>query len=373
MNPEAKKYQRIKNRLFAINLFFSLLILLVAIVSGLSLWLKISLGRWTSNLALLNGLYITALSLAFYILGFPLEFYEGYILEHRFKLSNQGVVSYLKDNFKKSIISIVIALVATFFLYLFLEKFAQIWWILASLGWFFLSVILAKITPTVFIPLFYKYLPLKDTELRRKIMALFTDANTKLKDVYMIDFSSKTKKLNAAVAGFGNSRRVILTDNLLNELSHDEILSIVAHELGHYKNKDTIKTLFFGASVTSVLFFISSIVLKRSFSFFGYSGLSDIAGFPLFALIMLILGLFVLPIQNGFSRHLEVRADFFSLSQTRAYGAFISMMEKLELKNLADANPGRFTEIMLYTHPPIGRRIKLAEKLKEEYKNTLRS
>lgn len=367
MNPEAKKYQRIKNRLFIINLFFSLLILLIIIVSGISLWLKTGLGRWTSNLTLLKGLYITALSLAFYILGFPLEFYEGYLLEHRFKLSNQGVVSYLKDNFKKSIISLVIALVATQFLYFFLEKFAQIWWILASLGWFSLSVILARITPAVFIPLFYKYLPLKAPELKSKIMALFSEANTKLKDVYMIDFSSKTKKLNAAVAGFGNSRRVILTDNLLDELSQDEILSIVAHELGHYKNKDTIKIILFGAVISSVLFFISNVVLRRSFSFFGYSGIADIAGFPLFALIMLILGLFVLPIQNGFSRYLETKADFFSLSQTRAYDAFISMMEKLELKNLADANPGRFVEIMLYTHPPIAKRIGLAEKLKEEY------
>lgn len=363
---EAKKYQGIKNRLFVINLLFCALILLALMLSGLSLWLKTSLYKFTSNSVLLNGLYISALSLIFYILEFPLEFYEGYLLERRFKLSNQGVAGYLKDNFKSAGISLVIALAATQFLYLFLGKFPRVWWILAALGWLFLTVILAKITPSIFIPLFYKYLPLKDAELRKKIMALFLSAGAALKDVYMIDFSSKTKKLNAAVAGFGSSRRVILTDNLLNELSQDEILSIVAHELGHYKNKDTIKLILFSASITTILFFVSDIILKRSFMFFGYSGISDIAGFPLFALIMLILGLFVLPIQNGFSRHLEVRADSFSLKQTRSPGSFISMMEKLSQKNLADLHPGRFIEIMLYTHPPIAKRIKLAEEFKQK-------
>ncbi|OGX42580.1 MAG: hypothetical protein A3H41_03875 [Omnitrophica WOR_2 bacterium RIFCSPLOWO2_02_FULL_45_28] len=342
------------------------MILLALMVSGLSLWLKTSLCKFTSNSVLLNGLYISALSLIFYILEFPLEFYEGYLLERRFKLSNQAAAGYLKDNFKRAGISFVIASVAAQFLYLFLGKFTRIWWILASLGWFFLTVILAKITPSIFIPLFYKYLPLKDAELRRKIMALFSSASAALKDVHMIDFSCKTKKLNAAVVGFGSSRRVILADNLLQELSHNEILSIVAHELGHYKNRDTIKIILFSASITTILFFVSDIILKRSFMFFGYSGISDIAGFPLFALIMLILGMFVLPLQNGFIRHLETRADFFSLSQTQSPDSFISMMEKLSQKNLADVHPGRFVEIMLYTHPPIAKRIKLAEEFKQK-------
>ena len=117
-------------------------------------------------------------------------------------------------------------------MYLFLARFGRIWWILAAIGWFLLTVVLSKITPNVFIPLFYKYLPLKDEELRRKIKEMFAQTQTPLKDVYMIDFSAKTKKLNAMVAGFGKSRRVILTDNLLAELSQDEILSIVAHEVG---------------------------------------------------------------------------------------------------------------------------------------------
>ena len=190
---------------------------------------------------------------------------------------------------------------------------------------------------------------------------MFANTRTPLRDVYMIDFSSKTKKLNAAVAGFGRGMRVILTDNLLSELSHDEILCIVAHELGHYKNKDTIKIIVFGAIITTVLFFLSDIALRKSFLFFGYTSIADIAGFPLFALIMCILGFLCLPLQNGFIRHLETKADSYSLRLTQMPEVFISMMEKLSAKNLADMNPGRFVEIMLYDHPPIARRIKQAE------------
>ena len=363
-SPEAKQYHRIKIRLFIVNLIFSLAILILIIVSGFSLWLTRGLNSITANSILQNGLYIIILSVMLYVLGFPFEFYEGFILEHQFKLSNQNLAGYLKDNIKKSSISLIIALLAIEVLYLFLARFTSLWWVLAALSWFFLTIVLSKITPNVFIPLFYKYIPLKDEALRNKIKDMFTDARTPLKDVYMIDFSSKTKKLNAAVAGFGKGRRVILTDNLLSELSHDEILCIVAHELGHYKNRDTLKIIVFSALITTILFFLSDIALRRSFSFFGYTSIADIAGFPLFALIMSILGLLSLPIQNGFIRHLETKADTYSLTLIKMPDVFISMMEKLSLKNLADMNPGKLTEIMLYDHPPIAKRIMLAKEFK---------
>ena len=360
-SSEAKEYHKIKNRLFVINLLFSLLILVTLILSGFSSSLKSALSGFSSNTLFLNGLFILVLSLIFYVLGFPLEFYEGFALEHRFKLSNQGLSGYLKDNLKKSLLSLIIGLIAIEVLYLFLGRFAQVWWILAAISWFLLTVVLSKITPNVFIPLFYKYLPLKDEELRQKIKEMFAQSRTPLKDVYMIDFSSKTKKLNAMVAGFGKGRRVILTDNLLAELSHDEILSIVAHELGHYKNRDTIKIIVFSALITGILFFLSDIILRRSFVYFGYSSIADIAGFPLFCLVMLILGLFSLPLQNGFIRGLETKADLYSLRLTQKPEVFVSMMEKLAQKNLADVQPSRFVEFMLYDHPPIGKRIKLAQ------------
>lgn len=362
--PQAKEYHRIKNRLLKVNLIFSFAILLVIVTSGFALWLRSHLLNICANTFILNGIYMAVLGIIFYILGFPLEFYEEFVLEHRFNLSNQSLAGYLKDNIKKSLISFAVSLAAIEFLYLFLEKFTNIWWILAALGWFVLTVLLAKITPAVLIPLFYKYVELKDAELRNKIFELFSSAGAKLKDVYMIDFSAKTKKANAAVAGFGRGRRVILTDNLIKDFSHEEILSVVAHELGHYKNKDTIKIISFGFMVSIILFFLCDIVLKKIFPFFGYASLADIAGLPLFCLIMLLFGLLALPLQNGFIRSLETRADLYSLKAAKAPGAFISMMEKLAKINLAELEPSRFMEIMFYDHPPIAKRIQSAKRYK---------
>jgi len=366
ISPNPKKYHRIKNRLFLVGLALSVLILLALILSGFSTSLKIKLGPFAKDRILLNGLYAACIAIIFYLLEFPLDFYEGFILEHRFGLSCQGLGGYLKDNLKKAVISLIIFLVAIEFLYLFLERFACVWWLLAAIGWFILTVILAKITPSIFIPLFYKYIPLQDVDLKNKIMQMFSDTRIHLKDVYMIDFSKKTKKANAALAGFGANRRVVLTDNLLKDFSHQEILSIVAHELGHYKNRDTLKIISFGFVVSMVLFFLSDIILKKTFLFFGYSLISDIAGFPLFCLTMLILGLVSMPLQNGFTRRLETKADLYSISVCRNPEVFISMMEKLALVNLADVQPSKFIEIMLYDHPPIAKRIQLARNYGKE-------
>lgn len=363
ISAEAKKYQKIKSRLLALNLILSLSLLILAVISGFSLWLKSGLSRFLHQPILLNGLYVLSISLLFYLIEFPLEFYDNFILERRFKLSNQSASDYLKDNLKKALISLFITLIAVEFLYLFLGKFPNIWWFISGVGWFLVTIILTKITPTVFVPLFYKYIPLEDKELGDKIKNMFRDANVPLKDVYMINFSSKTNKLNAAVVGFGKGRRVLLTDNLLKELSYDQILCIVAHELGHYKNKDTLKIITFSCLVTLVLFFLSDIILKRSFLLFGYNSISDIAGFPLFGLIMFVLGFSTLPVQNGFIRSLERKADIYSIKLSRNPLIFISMMEKLAQKNLSEVSPSWLKEIFFYDHPPISKRIQLARKM----------
>lgn len=368
-SAEAKKYQQIKSRLLALNLILSLSLLILAVFSGFSLWLKSGLNRLSQEPLLLNGLYILSMFLLLYLIEFPLEFYDNFILEHRFKLSNQSASDYLKDYLKKALISLLVALIAVEFLYLFLNRFPAIWWFISGIGWFLVTIILTKITPTVFVPLFYKYIPLEDKELGDKIKNMFREADIPLKDVYMINFSSKTNKLNAAVVGFGKGRRVLLTDNLLKELSYDQILCIVAHELGHYKNKDTLKIITFSCLVTLVLFFLSDIILKKSFLIFGYGSISDIAGFPLLVLIMFILGFSMLPIQNGFIRSLERKADVYSIGLTRNPLIFISMMEKLAQKNLSEVSPTPLKEMFFYDHPPISKRIQLAKNLNIDCEN----
>jgi len=363
-HTQSKKYHKIKNLLFLSDIFISIAFLIFFFFSGLSVYFKNLIINLTSNFFLINAGYIFIFGLAIYILKFPFNIYEGYFLEHRFNLSNQTLSGWFADEIKKNLIGFAVFLVMIELIYFVLRYFPNHWWIFASIFWLFISLILSKIMPTVIIPMFYKYIPLSNKAIKDRILSLFSRCNVFIKDVYVINLSSKTKKANACICGLGKGRRVILSDTLLNEFLPKEIETVVAHELGHYKNHDILKMILWGCIFSFLAFFICDIFLKRSLIIFGFKNIDDIASFPLFAICLLVISLVILPIQNGFSRFLERKADLFSLKITGAIDDFISMLTKLGNMNLADFNPSRFTEIFLYDHPPISKRIRLAENFK---------
>ncbi|MDP2938644.1 MAG: M48 family metallopeptidase [Candidatus Omnitrophota bacterium] len=355
----AKKYHTLKNRLFFINLALNILFLVIFFFSGLSLALRNKAFSIFSQAPLINGFYIMAFCIIFYILNFPLNFYEGFILEHKFKLSNQNLLSFLMDSLKNAAVDFILFLIILEAVYFFLNTTANYWWVLASIFWIFFTLILAKITPSVIIPIFYKYIPITNLQLKQSILALFDRCKLKIRGVYAIDLSRKTKKANAFVCGLGRNRRVVLSDTLLNNFSQEEIEGVVSHELGHYVNHDTLKLILVNSILAFAGFFLADKLLKNLL-------FNDIAFFPIIALALLLLGFIILPAQNGFSRYLERQADLFSLRVTKNKPAFISMMMKLAKINLADLTPSLLIEIWLYDHPPIAKRIKLAQDYKLE-------
>jgi STE24 endopeptidase len=254
-------------------------------------------------------------------------------------------------------------------IYYVLRNFSSIWWIFASFFWLFLNLILAKITPLVIIPIFYKYIPINNEELKNKIFYLFNYCNLKIKDIYAINLSKDTKKANAFVCGVGGSRHIVLSDTLLNNFDNDQINTVVAHELGHYKNRDMIKLILLNSILAFVVFFLVDIVFKKSLILFSFESISDIAFFPLFSVYLLLASLIILPIQNGFSRVLERKADLFSLQVTRSPETYISALTKLGKINLADFSPNRFIEFMFYDHPSLSRRILFIRKFKDKLRD----
>lgn len=362
----AKKYRSIKNRLFFASLSLNILFLAIFFFSGTSLYFRERLSALFKNVFLINGFYILVFCLIFYALNFALDLYEGFFLEHKFKLSNQNLFNWFKDSLKKLGLDLILALIAIEAVYFFLSKITNYWWLWAAAFWIFLTLILAKITPSVIIPIFYKYIPITNLELKRRIFALFDKCQVKIKDVASINFSAKTKKANAFVAGLGKNKKVVLSDTLLNEFSAEEIEPVLAHEISHYLNHDILKLIFVNSLFTFLGFYIVDKILKNLILKFGLNGMGDIAFFPLVALSLICLGFIILPVLNGFSRHLEKRADLFSLRLTKDKSSFISMMEKLGRINLADLSPSRFIEIWLYDHPPIAKRIKFAQEFKPD-------
>ncbi len=362
--PPAKKYRSLQTSVFLISLILNLFFLGFFFLSGFSVCLKKQAHSLFSHIFLANGLYLLVFYAVFYFLNLPLSLYEGFILEHQFQLSRQTFFNWLKDNLKKAALELILLLVVAGGVYFFLGRNQNYWWIFAGIFWLFLTLLLAKITPTVIVPLFYKYLPITNAELKKRIFSLFERCKIKIKDASSINFSQKTKKANAFVSGLGKNKKVVLSDTLLENFSFEEIEGVLAHELGHYLGHDILKLIIVNSGFTFLGFYITDRLLKKLLAVSGLSAIDDIAFLPVMALCLMLLGLVMLPVQNSFSRYLEKKADLFSLRLTRNKDAFIAAMQKLGKINLADLSPSRFIEIWLYDHPPIAKRIKLAEEFK---------
>ena len=358
--PLARQYQAMKHRLFLFRLIGSVAFLLLLLVTGWSRGLKVWLLGFGDDFFVIVALYVVCFSLIAFVASLPLDIYEGFFLERRFGLIRQNFQGWFFDLIKKSLISLVISVIFLEGIYFFLSEFSSVWWIWAAGLWFFLSVVLARIFPKVILPLFFKVTPLAQGDARARLMKLFGRYKVRLKDIYVLDFSKKTVKANAMVAGLGNSKQIFLTDTLLESFTPAETETVLAHELGHYLAHDTLKLVGAGLVGAFCSFGAAHLLFVRLLDLFGFSALSDIAGLPLLLLILFAAGLVLLPFQNAFSRMIEKEADRFALSATGSADIFVAMMRKLGEKNLADFEPTRWEEIFFYDHPPIGKRIAMA-------------
>ncbi|MCM8760780.1 MAG: M48 family metalloprotease, partial [Candidatus Omnitrophica bacterium] len=246
-SDKAKSYWRHKYSVTFVSLAVSFVFLSVFQLSGSSAAIRASASKFTENFYITCLIYISVFSLTYGAVMFPLDFYEGYAIERRFGLSNQSLASWLKDEAKKSAISFAFFLFLIEAFYAIARCFPATWTLAASLFWITLSVVLAKVFPLAIIPIFYRYSPLSSQDLKKKVLHLADKFGIKVLDVFEIDFSTKTKKSNAAVVGWGGSRRVILADNLVNEFSTEEAGVVVAHEMAHHKRGHMWKLIAFNA------------------------------------------------------------------------------------------------------------------------------
>lgn len=359
---QAKEYARLKRRLFFVDLLLSGLVTLAWLVFGWAAALKAWLLPFTRNDWLLVALFGAVFFLTFTILELPLGYYSGFVLPHRYGQSTQSLGGWVKDQLLELGLSAVIGLPVLELLYAALRGFGDLWWVYAAAGYIVLVVLLTNLSPILILPLFNKYVPLgqEHADLVRRLTALAERAGTKVQGVYRFDMSRRTKAANAALTGLGRTRRIILGDTLLTEFTADEVETVIAHELGHHVHRDIPVGILVGAVVTFAGLWLASLALKSGTAYFGFSGPSDIAALPLFALTLGLFGVITMPINNGYSRWRETRADMYALESTRQPQAFADAMTRLANQNLADADPERWVVWLLYSHPPIRDRVALA-------------
>jgi STE24 endopeptidase len=360
-SPEARRYNRIRRWLGIADFVVGFAFLIVLLVTGWSGWLRdLAYRLGFQNYPLSLFLYLLLLLVISKGLGIGFDYY-GFLLERRFRLSTQRFGPWAWDEVKGFLVGLVLGSIVAEVLYLTIRQWPQHWWMLAWGLFMGLFILLAQLAPVVLFPIFYKFEPLDNEDLRRRLIVLSQRAGTRVRGVYRWKLSEKSKKANAALTGLGATRRIILADTLLDNYTPDEIEAVLAHELGHHVHRHILKSIFVQAGITLLGFWAANWVLHYSVDHHMFEEMSDFANLPLLALVSVVLSLVLMPALNAYSRFHERQADRYAFESISSVEPFITSMNKLAEQNLAERTPSKWVEWFFHSHPAISRRLAAAK------------
>lgn len=368
MNEDkATRYHRLRRRADLLGTAAAGVVLLLLSLTGGSARLRelgAAISQWVPeslNDVVMVILVTILVMLILAIIELPFAYYQGHLLEHRYGLSTQARSHWFSDQGKGVLLGIALAGLGTSVVYFALREWPDHWWWISAAVFAAATVGLTQLAPVVLLPIFYTFKPLERPALVERLLKLAARARTHVNGVFEWVLSSHTRKANAALAGLGRTRRILLSDTLLADYSEDEIEVILAHELAHHVHHD----LWRGIAMQSVAlfggFFVASILLAALADPLGLRGLSDPAGLPALLLIGGIWTFLLLPVVNAVSRAQERAADRYALTTTRNVDAFVTAMKRLSQQNLAEEYPSPIVRFLFYSHPPIRERIDAAK------------
>lgn len=374
LDPErqekARRYARLRRRVWGLDRLLQLSYLGLWIALGWGVGLRAALPRLIAATGLpfalpwWGALLLIALILSgpIALLTFPLSYYRGYHLPHRFGQSTQSLAGWIGDLLKGLLISTLLGAPLLLALFLLLRELPSTWWFWAALGFTLFSTVLATLAPILILPLFFNPEPLGEEyeTLKARLLQLARSAGTHVRGVYKIDMSRRTKSANAALAGMGGTRRILLGDTLLDEFTPPEIETILAHEIAHHVHGDIPRGILLQGGLNFLGFYLLDLVLRWSVPAMGFNGIGDPAALPLLSLVSSLGGLLLMPLSNAYSRWRESLADSFALDLTREPATFSAAMTRLANQNLAPADPPSWEVALFYSHPPLSARIRRA-------------
>lgn len=368
----AVRYSRTKEWLVLSGMVWSALISILALTSGASGRLR----RWAERVAPARLGPVMPYTLVAAILGFvtslPLSYFGGFVVEHRYGLSNQTRRAWILEGLKGLGVSLVLGLPLAHGVYWVIRRYPQRWWAVLSGALVPFTIILSNLAPVLLMPLFNKFEPLRNRALAKRITDLAAGQGVRVSEVLQMDMSKQTKKANAMFTGIGNTKRIILADTLLNEFSEDEVEVVLAHELGHQVHRDLWKLIGLQIPVTLITFFAAHRLTRPILDRYGEKwglqveqGAADVAALPLLSLVGGTAGMVVGPALNAIVRRwIEHPADVYALDLTQKRTAFIGAMEKLGKMNLSNPSPSTLVKWLLYDHPTLQERIDFGRKYK---------
>jgi Zn-dependent protease with chaperone function len=364
--PENHAYVAERRRLAFVDPLVSILVALLLLATGLSARFRDLAERVSRRRYLQVLVYLALFSVVTWVLGLPLEWYRDYALEHRFGLSTQSFGAWFGDSAKGVALGVLMfgVLPVMWLVYKALKSSPRRWWLRLALGTVPFMMLLMLLQPLVIEPVFNKFKPLANVELRNRIVALAERAEIPGRKVLEADKSKQTTKYNAYVSGFGASQRIVLWDTTLKGLQEDEILCVMAHEMGHYKLGHIWMLIVFTGVLGFGVFWVAARLVNgltaRYGPRWGFREVGDLASLPLLLAVLSLVMFAIQPATNSFSRWMERDSDTFGLEVTQANDAAARAFIKLGSQNKSDPEPSALIEAWLYTHPPLAERVRYA-------------
>ncbi len=362
-SPLAVRYYRSGNVLWAVGTGFSLLLPALLLYTGWSSRMRslaFRLGRSWLPALMVYALLFTAISA---ILGLPLAFYEGFVRQHAYGLSNQSLNKWAGDWLKGVGLSGLGLALVLWIPYLLLRR-SRRWWLYAGLASAPIATFLLIVAPVWINPLFNHFGPMKDHVLEQRILQLAERAGIEGSRVYQVDKSVDTKTINAYVTGVGATKRIVLWDTILEKLNPDQVAFVAAHEMGHFVLGHVAALIgVITLLVTLSLYVVHRLagrLISRSSNRFGFDRLSDFASLPLLLLLSTAVSLITTPLVLAYTRHQEHEADRFALELTRDNHAGATTFVRLQQENLAVPRPGALYRLWRGSHPSLGERVDFA-------------
>ena len=355
----SQSYLRDRTRFGIFSSTFSLLLILVVIHTGLFGVLDQFVRVQTNQPILAGLLFFGIIFIIQDIISLPFSIYSTFVIEEKFEFNRTTPKTFVIDKLKGYALTVILGSAVIVPILFFFERFGpRGWWI----AWAMVTLFMIAVQPLfvhVIAPLFNKFTPLEEGELRTAIEEYSEKVKFPIGRIDVMDGSKRSGHSNAYFSGLGKSRRIALFDTLLEKHTTEEIISVVAHEVGHYKRKHIIKGTALGILETGVMLFIFNLIMKDAalFAVFGVSDISVYGGLVFFAMLYAPVSMITSLLTTAVSRKNEFEADTFSLETTKNPQALVNMLKGLAANNLAHLTPHPLKVFLSYSHPPVISRI----------------
>lgn len=367
-SQEAFDFQKSKVTTWLVRLFLSFVVPAFFLFSKLSEGIRNWARRKTKRWVLIIVLYFIAYSVIETLIYLPLDIYTGFVRMHQYGLSNQTWSQWLIEMVKSFAVNTAIMAAIVWVPFVIIKKSPKRWWLYIGLVLIPYMFFMSYVQPIVIDPIFNQYKQIEDSELSTQIDVLLSKSSIENCQVYQVDKSKETNLMNAYMAGVFNTKRIVLWDTTINYLTVDEVLGVVAHEIGHYLMGHIWKSIVIGGLGSILLLYfvyrMSNWLLSKSNGRFGFDKLSDIAAFPLIMLLINIMIFTTAPISNAYSRNMEVEADRYELELTKNNFATATGTVKLHQQSLTMPEPGLIYMLWTYDHPTFKSRVDFANQYK---------